>query len=233
MPSSAAVSCHWHTPSSRRAELHPFNHKQIALLQTFADQAVIAIENTAPEAELQARNRNLAATSVSARDHARQPIASPSSISSSGARFACVTRPSAVWPSGTETGSILPAAHGLEAADQETFLTLFPIPLGPNTVSGRAILEGRGVVHTGPLSVVRCPGGARTRSPRGTRHPRPGGRGMTGRRSMHRPATDGPAHQRQAPPTPRAPHDRPVVGNNTQHVTSPLVVLPYAASTTG
>jgi signal transduction histidine kinase len=40
----------------------------------------------------------------------------------------------------------LPAAHGLNAADLNTFLTSFPIPLGPDTVSGRAILEGR-VVH--------------------------------------------------------------------------------------
>ena len=40
----------------------------------------------------------------------------------------------------------LPAAHGLNAADLKTFLTSFPIPLGPDTGSGRAILEGR-VVH--------------------------------------------------------------------------------------
>src|SRR5437867_3189343 len=40
----------------------------------------------------------------------------------------------------------LPAAHGLNAADLKTFLTSFPIPLCPDTVSGRAILEGR-VVH--------------------------------------------------------------------------------------
>ena len=40
----------------------------------------------------------------------------------------------------------LPAAHGLNAADLANFLRAFPIRLGRDTVSGRAILEGR-VVH--------------------------------------------------------------------------------------
>ena len=43
----------------RRAEAIPFTEKQVALLQTFADQAVIAIENVRLFNELQARNRDL------------------------------------------------------------------------------------------------------------------------------------------------------------------------------
>ncbi len=43
----------------RRAEPHPFSAKQIALLQTFADQAVIAIANVQLFEEVQAKTRDL------------------------------------------------------------------------------------------------------------------------------------------------------------------------------
>jgi GAF domain-containing protein len=45
-----------------RTGVRPFDERQIALLSSFADQAIIAIENTRLFEEVQARTRELAKT---------------------------------------------------------------------------------------------------------------------------------------------------------------------------
>jgi GAF domain-containing protein len=135
----------------RRQEVRPFTDKQIALLKTFADQAVIAIENVRLFQELEARNRDLTealeqqtATSEILRVIASSPTdLQPvfDAIVGSAARlcdatFAALHR---------FDGQVLTfdAQHGMTEPEIQESRRRFPLPPGREIAVGRAILDRR------------------------------------------------------------------------------------------
>ena len=138
----------------RRAEVHPFTEKQIALLQTFADQAVIAIQNVRLFDEVQARTRDLTElleqqtataeilSSISGSMHDTKPVFEAivrNLLRLFGTRFAVVQT--------LGDGVVdMPAADGQPGF--ERLAERYPRPLSGDTVGGLAMLEKRTVqVH--------------------------------------------------------------------------------------
>jgi GAF domain-containing protein len=135
-------------------DVRPFSDRQIALLQTFTDQAVIAIENVRLFKELQTRNNELteALEQQTATSEVLQVISrSPSDveptfevIAASAARL-CEAVEGTVFR--FDGALIHIAAHCGGVPDQTAALRqVFPIPPGRGSVTARAILT-RAVVH--------------------------------------------------------------------------------------
>jgi GAF domain-containing protein/CheY-like chemotaxis protein len=137
-----------------RRIVRPFTDQQIELLQTFADQAVIAIENVRLFKELEARNADLTvaleqqtATSeilrvISSSPTDEQPVFD--AIVQSAGRL-CEATFSVVFLA--NAGQLeLAAIQGVDEAGIAALATAYPRPVGRDTTSGRAILD-RGVVH--------------------------------------------------------------------------------------
>ena len=124
-----------------------FSDKQIDLLKTFADQAVIAIENVRLFRELQARNRDLTealeqqtATGEILRVDLElaSPTSSPSSTPSSGdaARLADASVAGLVRRDGDRV--TLDAHEGMSDEEIELHRTSWPRPLSADSAGGRA-----------------------------------------------------------------------------------------------
>jgi GAF domain-containing protein len=137
-----------------RDHVAPFSDNQIALLQTFADQAVIAIENVRLFAELGARNSELRAALeqqtatgeilrvISGSPTDEQPVFEAIVDS---ARQLCEATYSTVLL--TDTGQIRVAAvRGLDEAGVAAMRQAYPRPIARDTTTGRAVLDRR-LVH--------------------------------------------------------------------------------------
>jgi GAF domain-containing protein len=132
----------------RRTEVRPFTDKQIALLKTFADQAVIAIENVRLFKELEARNAALSESleqQTATSEILRVISSSPADVQpvfdaiAQRAMTLCEAQQGAVLKFDGELIHIVAVAHMLPGW-AEIVHRAFPRRPGPGSASARAIL---------------------------------------------------------------------------------------------
>src|SRR5262249_5314972 len=138
------------TINAHKPEAGAFTNKQIALLQTFADQAVIAIENTRLFEEVQARNAELrvalehqSATSELLKVIGRSPLELRpvfETLAENAVRL-CSAERAFISRFDGEVLRVIASHNAL--AEHIAFLERNPIAPGRQTSSGRAALERR------------------------------------------------------------------------------------------
>ncbi|MDF2766530.1 MAG: sensor histidine kinase protein, partial [Rhodospirillales bacterium] len=133
----------------RRAEVRPFSEKQIALLQTFADQAVIAIENVRLFEEVQARTRELQESleyQTATSDVLNVISRSPSDVQpvleaiARTAQRLCQSEHVFIMTRKGERFHL--SANRGASTDQVRFLTENPFEITRGSITGRVALEG-------------------------------------------------------------------------------------------
>ena len=136
----------------RRMEPQPFSDTQIALLETFANQAVIAIENTRLFNEIKEALEQQTATA----DILRVISGSPTDVQpvfeaiAERATRLCGAVNGLVFRFDGELIHVA-AHHNIGGAELDAILSVFPIRPGRGSVAGRAI-ESRRLVHVEDLA---------------------------------------------------------------------------------
>jgi two-component system, NtrC family, sensor kinase len=134
------------TVALRRSEAQLFTERQVALLQTFADQAVIAIENTRLLNELRESLQQQTATAEVLKVISRSSFdlqAVLDTLTESAARF-CEAQMAAIMRQKYTDSYYYATTYGV-SADSRNYLKSVAIKAGRETVVGRALLEGRTV----------------------------------------------------------------------------------------
>ena len=134
-----------------RAELRPFTHSQIELVRTFADQAVIAIENVRLFDEVQARTRELSESLEQQTATSEILGVISNSLSDTQPVFdAIVASGLKLFPDATvlvalaEGGKVNAAAiAGPDPAGIEAVRSRLPLPLTREYMTSAAILDRR------------------------------------------------------------------------------------------
>jgi len=138
----------------RRLKVQPFTEKQIRLVETFADQAVIAIENVRLFKELQERNRDL--TEALEQQTATSEILSVISASPADAQpvFDTIVKNATQLCDSSGASVVrydgqlvhLAAQYNVSAENRDAMQGLFPRPPTREFAVTRAVLDS-GVVH--------------------------------------------------------------------------------------